>query len=115
MANPLEGCVAGALLILLLVIAGYCFIFKILIDIYGWPTQSHDGTLTFDSSVTSAKGTLSQQDNLLRLPLPELAVTISKWLETTKPHLTENEFAKTKFLAENFVNEAEPFQVPKTF
>ena len=47
--------------------------------------------------------------------MPELAVTISKWLETTKPHLTENEFAKTKFLAENFVNEAEPFQVPMTF
>ena len=47
--------------------------------------------------------------------MPELAVTISKWLETTKPHLTENEFAKTKFLAENFVSEAEPFQVPKTF
>ena len=67
------------------------------------------------SSATSTKGTLSQQDNLLRLPLPELTVTINKWLETTKPHLTENEFAKTKFLAENFVNEAEPFQVPKIF
>jgi len=62
------------------------------------------------SSATSAKGTLSQQDNLLRLPLPELTVTISKWLATTKPHLTENEFAKTKLLAESFINEAEPLQ-----
>ena len=42
--------------------------------------------------------------------MPELAVTISKWLETTKPHLTEKEFDKTKFLAENFIKEAEPFQ-----
>ena len=40
---------------------------------------------------------------------------MSNWLATTKPHLTENEFAKTKLLAENFVNEAEPFQVPETF
>ena len=56
-------------------------------------------------------GTLSQQDKLLKLPLPELSVTLNKWLETTKPHLTAKELEKTKLLAENFIKEAEPLQV----
>ena len=58
----------------------------------------------------SVKGTLSQQENLLRLPLPELTVTLNKWLATTKPHLTPNEFERTKILADNFIKEAEPLQ-----
>ena len=62
------------------------------------------------SSAVSVKGTLFQQENLLRLPLPELTVTLNKWLATTKPHLTQNEFERTKILADNFIKEAEPLQ-----
>ena len=60
---------------------------------------------------SGTKGTLSQQDKLLKLPLPELSVTLSKWLETTKPHLSAKELERTKLMAENFIKEAEPLQV----
>jgi carnitine O-acetyltransferase len=55
-------------------------------------------------------GTLSQQDKLLRLPVPELTETIPKWLDTTKPHLSPAELEQTKKLAQSFIQEAQPLQ-----
>lgn len=57
-----------------------------------------------------SKGTLSQQDNLLQLPLPSLSDTVNKWLPTTVPHLTEEEFKKTHQVAQDFIKQAEPMQ-----
>ena len=42
------------------------------------------------------KGTLARQGELKKLPVPELANTIPKWLKTTKPHLSPSEFENTK-------------------
>ena len=39
--------------------------------------------------------TLALQDQLLNLPLPEIKDTISKFLLTTKPHLSESEYQTT--------------------
>ena len=39
--------------------------------------------------------TLALQDQLLNLPLPEIKDTISKFLLTAKPHLSETEYKTT--------------------
>ena len=57
-----------------------------------------------------ALGTLSRQNELGDLPLPELSTTIQQWLLTSQPHLTPNEFNRTQELAGKFLIEAEPLQ-----
>ena len=57
-----------------------------------------------------SKGTLSQQGNLLKLPLPSLSDTINKWLPTTLPHLSREEFQTTQQHAKDFIQKAEPMQ-----
>ena len=57
-----------------------------------------------------SKGTLSQQDHLLKLPLPSLSDTINKWLPTTLPHLNKEEFKTTQQHAQDFIQQAEPMQ-----
>lgn len=49
----------------------------------------------FSSSSSGGPKTLSMQDKLARLPVPELQHTVNKWLQTTKPHLTEQEWQVT--------------------
>ena len=60
--------------------------------------------------VISSKGTLSQQESLLKLPLPSLSETIEKWLPTTLPHLSNSEYQVTKQVANDFIQNAEPLQ-----
>ena len=43
------------------------------------------------------------QASLPRLPVPPLASTISKYLETVKPHLTDAEYATTRVRAQAFL------------
>ena len=42
------------------------------------------------------KGTLGRQNELKKLPVPELQDTLTKWLLTTSPHLSPVEFERTK-------------------
>ena len=48
------------------------------------------------SSNDANRVTLSKQHELQKLPVPKLQDTVSKWLTTTKPHLSSAEFEKTK-------------------
>ena len=43
------------------------------------------------------------QASLPRLPVPPFASTISKYLETVKPHLTDAEYATTRVRAQAFL------------
>lgn len=61
-------------------------------------------------SFVKFSSTLSQQGKLLKLPLPSLEETIPKWMASAQPHLSSEEFQKTKNLAVNFLTEAEPLQ-----
>ena len=56
------------------------------------------------------KATLAQQEHLKKLPLPSLSETISRWLPTTLPHLNDQEYARTRELAHDFIKQAEPMQ-----
>ena len=60
--------------------------------------------------LVSSKGTLAQQESLLKLPLPSLSETIQKWLPTTLPHLSQSEYQVTEKMALDFIKEAEPLQ-----
>lgn len=52
---------------------------------------------------TSSRSTTNSQ-NLPRLPVPKLKDTIEKYLLTVRPHLNDEEFAKTTSLVKDFVN-----------
>lgn len=53
---------------------------------------------------TSAGNMLRFQASLPRLPVPPLSSTIHKYLETVKPHLTEEEYTSTQTKANAFLN-----------
>lgn len=49
---------------------------------------------------------LTYQSSLSKLPVPTLSSTISKYLETVRPHLTAQEYAHTTAVARDFENSA---------
>ena len=51
----------------------------------------------------SAGKMLRFEASLPRLPVPPVASTAAKYLETVQPHLTAEEFAKTRSIVEKFV------------
>lgn len=46
--------------------------------------------------------TFEYQSNLPRLPIPELADTLSKWIKTCEPFATENDIKELKDIAKDF-------------
>lgn len=51
----------------------------------------------------SAGKTLRFEASLPRLPVPPVTSTAAKYLESVQPHLTAEEYAKTKAIVEKFV------------
>ena len=54
-----------------------------------------------ENGMTSEK-TFSNDELLPPLPLPELKDSLSLYLDSVKPHLTDEEFVKTKQIVDNF-------------
>ena len=54
-----------------------------------------------DNGMASEK-TFSNDELLPPLPLPKLNDSLSLYLDSVKPHLTKEEFAKTKQIVESF-------------
>ena len=50
----------------------------------------------------SLEKTFSNDEQLPALPLPELHDTLSLYLDSVKPHLTNEEFLNTKQIVDNF-------------
>lgn len=48
------------------------------------------------------KVTFSRQGELPRLPVPDLATTMARWLRSTRPLLTDDEYASTERMAKEF-------------
>ena len=46
--------------------------------------------------------TFANDESLPDLPLPELGDTLRRYLESVKPHVTEEEFHSTKQIVEDF-------------
>lgn len=47
---------------------------------------------------------LTYQNSLPHLPVPTIASTTAKYLESVQPHLTPDQFAKTKVAVEDFAS-----------
>ena len=54
-----------------------------------------------ENGMTSEK-TFSNDELLPPLPLPDLTDSLSLYLDSIKPHLTDEEFVKTKQIVDNF-------------
>lgn len=55
-------------------------------------------------NATEGESTFMYDDKLPSLPVPDLESTLEKYLRSTKPHVTEEQFEKTKQIVENFKN-----------
>ncbi|KDQ62277.1 hypothetical protein JAAARDRAFT_121539 [Jaapia argillacea MUCL 33604] len=61
----------------------------------------------------SAGHMLRYQASLPRLPVPTLASTTSKYLETVRPHLTDAEFKRTQSVAKSFLESPQAAELQK--
>ena len=52
--------------------------------------------------MTETENTFQYDDELPSLPLPSLRTTLNKYLDTVRPHVSEEEFAATESLVRDF-------------
>lgn len=66
--------------------------------------KEHQLSVRDNLYVSEDENTFQNEDILPSLPLPELKQTLDKYLDSVRPHVTEEEFNETERIVKEFEN-----------